>query len=108
MPSIHDNNNTPEDDYKSQMDIYMDQMKSTMMLPINGNTIYSDGTLHNFPPEPSQRERQAFVLIKLGLLIDMKALTNKEAGKIVAMSESPDLENMTLAEEIIKQKFAEL
>jgi len=104
MPSIHDNNNIPEDDYKSQMDIYMDSMKSTMMLPIKGNTIYSDG----IPSEPSQRERQAFVFIKLNLLITMKAVTNKEAARIVMMAESPDLDDMTIAEECINQKFSEI
>jgi hypothetical protein len=82
---------------------YMKQMMITGLAPIY-NAPQPDT---NFE-EISKRERHAFVLIKLGLLIGMKVLTNKEAARIVMMAESPDIADMTVAEECINQKFSEI
>ena len=82
---------------------YMKQMMTTGLAPIY-NSPQPDT---NFE-EISKRERHAFVLIKVSLLIGMKAITNKEAARLVMMAESPDLADMTVAEECINQKFSEI
>lgn len=108
MPSIYDHKTMLVDTTAFPPGVsltdYMKQMMTTGLAPIH-NAPQPDVTLIE---ETSKRERHAFVLIKLGLLIGMKVVTNKEAARIVMMAESPDIEDMTVAEECINQKFSEI
>lgn len=81
-------------------------MNQLGIIPASGD-VYSTHSDTDYQ-EISKRERQAFVFMKLNLLITMKVVTNKEAARIVMMTESPDLADMTVAEECINQKFTEL
>jgi len=87
-------------------------MNQLGIIPASGD-VYTSGDVYSTHSdtdyqEISKRERQAFVFMKLNLLITMKVLTNKEAARIVMMTESPDLADMTVAEECINQKFSEI
>ena len=85
---------------------YMKQIMTTGLAPVHiPHKVSQSDVIYE---ETDKRERQAFVFIKLNLLITMKAVTNKEAARIVMMAESPDLDDMTIAEECINQKFSEI
>jgi len=55
-----------------------------------------------------ESERILMGISELQLLYSMKKLTSKEVGNLIGMMKSDDNENLTVAEECIKQKFAEL
>ncbi len=91
---------------QAMQDALMERWRMTSSTPMN--TIYDPNPLPSTPKIEIDNVFYFKHIYKIQLLHQIGAITIKEVGRLVSMLDSVDLENWTMAEECIKQKFSEL